>query len=700
MSSSHRFNTWVGRLVGDHDRYRLEEHLGGGGMGDVFLATDTLLGKQVALKLLKGTLIDFEGFSKRFAREVSLCAALKSDHIVQVSDYGMTTNGEPFYIMEYLEGETLGQRLAQQQRLLPQQAIAIILQMCRGLQVAHTGVNVWHKDTGSSTKSRIIHRDLKPENIYLVPTVLGELVKIIDFGIAKIYSEQQQVQPTNLSFTNQFLGTFRYASPEQWENSKELDGRSDIYSLGMIFYEMLCGSDPFDSQATQADLASIVFWATAHTKQPPKPLRSQPGCAYISPEIEAVVMRCLGKSPDRRFATVTDLSQAIVQAAVDSNLPLNIFIPPPSPTDTSISTATNTNLETEVGKFVAPVPDPSFSETITSAHIPPLTATELTQNAFPSKLRPSETTQGDNANPNRKGTILKLVGGAGIIGALAASYVYWQGLGNNSNRSSNSITVVEDVKALKAQAKYEECIAKSTSIASSISDAKIDADLQVVLNQCQLERAKQLAGEQKFDVALARIAQILANSPSYLESQQLIKQWSEQAIALAATKFQNGDLNSAIALLNAIPKTSPSYSKAQTAITNWKKEWQTAELNFNAAQSALKNNNPQAAINVASKIPKIAFWQNKVKPIVDDAVTRLAKINQPAIVEPSSPNSPTVAPAPVDNSPSRVPENPASVQPEVPTVQAPPEPNPVYTVPPNQTLGEEHPSSQKKDEGI
>ncbi|WP_019500232.1 protein kinase domain-containing protein [Pseudanabaena sp. PCC 6802] len=698
MSSSHRSDTWLGRLVGDRDRYRLEEHLGGGGMGDVFLATDTLLGKQVALKLLKGALVDVEGFGKRFSREVALCAALKSDHIVQVSDYGMTVNGEPFYVMEYLEGETLGQRLAQQQRLSPQEAIGIIIQVCRGLQVAHEGVNVWKKQVVASTKSRIVHRDLKPENIYLVPTVLGELVKIIDFGIAKIYSEQQQqVQETNLSYSNQFLGTFRYASPEQWENRKELDGRSDIYSLGIIFYEMLSGTDPFHSKTTQTDLASIVFWATAHTKQPPKPLRSQPGCAYISPEIEAVVMRCLEKSPDRRFATVTELSRAIVQAASDSNLPLNISIPPPALQDASIPTEVGANLETEMGRFGTPALDSSFSETIASAHIP-LSVTEPTQNAFPSEPLASETTQGGKPTPGGRNSLLKVVAGTGIVGILASvSYVYWQGLGNSSNRGSSNIAILEDIKTLKSQSKYEECIAKATSATSSAADTSINPDLQSILNQCQLERAKQFAIEQKFDLALARIAQIPAHSSSYAESQQLVRQWSVKAIALAAPRFQNGDLNGAIALLNAIPKTSPGYAKAQTAIANWKKEWQTAELNFKAAQSALKNNNPQAVLDATNKIPKIAFWQKKAKPIADDANARLAKINQPAIVEPSNP---ATDPAPVYIAPSRIPEAPTSVQPEAPAVQAPPEPNPVYTVPPNQNLGEEQPSSNKKDEGI
>jgi eukaryotic-like serine/threonine-protein kinase len=706
MNSSHQSNTWIGRLIGDRDRYRLESYLGGGGMGDVFLATDMLLGKQVALKLLKGALINAEAFSKRFAREVSLCAALKSDHIVQVSDYGMLAEGDPFYVMEYLEGETLGARLAHQKRLSPQQAIGIIVQVCKGLQVAHEGVEVWQKHTASSKQIKIVHRDLKPENIFLVPTVLGELVKIIDFGIAKIYNDQK-IQETNLSVDNQFLGTFRYASPEQWESRKELDGRSDIYSLGIILYEMLSGTDPFDSNTNKSGAISIAFWARAHTQVPPISLRSQPGCEHISQELEAVVMRCLEKSPDHRFASVADLGRAIIQAAVVNNLPLNIAIPQTNPPNALNISAS----ETPVNQS-----SPSVSESAAESVFPlskPVGITNSTQNENPflSELYASKTTQASTPLPNQtnqinqatsiatasdrtpshKPLLVKLALGTGIVALLTGGYVYWQG----QNRNSAAVVSLNDINALKSQAKYEECIATASSVAR---DVNIYADSQIILNQCRLERAKQLATEQKFDVAFATIKQIPANSSVYNQSQNLAKQWSEQIITQATSKYQKGDFKAAIALLEAIPPASPTHAKVQTTISTWKKDWQLAEQQYNAAKLELSKNNPQAAVEAASKIPKITFWQDKVKSILNDAKAQIAKNSQPAIVNPSNTSPAPANSTPTDPASARIPDSTANVERQRPTFDPPPEPerNPVVAPPPGRTW-EDDPSSNQNN---
>ncbi len=704
MNSSHQVDTWIGRLIGDRDRYRLDSYLGGGGMGDVFLATDTLLGKYVALKLLKGALINTEAFSKRFAREVSLCAALKSDHIVQVSDYGMLAEGDPFYVMEYLEGETLGQRLAQLQRLSPQQAIGIIVQVCKGLQVAHEGVEVWQKHTASSKTIKVVHRDLKPENIFLVPTVLGELVKIIDFGIAKIYNDQKN-QETNLSVDNQFLGTFRYASPEQWESRKELDGRSDIYSLGIILYEMLSGTDPFDSNTNKSGAISIAFWARAHTQLSPMPLRSQPGCENISLELEAVVMRCLEKSPDRRFASVADLGRAIIQAAVVNNLPLNIAVPQTiHPGVLNISES-----ETAVSQPFSPIIK-SGTESVAESIFPQSTAsdvTDSTQNAFAPELYASKTTQASNLLPNQinqaediattpvrppshKSLLVKLALGTGMAALLTGGfYVYWQG----QSRNNTAVAILNDVSALKSQAKYEECITTANTVAR---DASIYADTQIILNQCRLGRAKQLAAEQKYDIALTTIKQIPANSSVYNESQNLAGQWSEQIITQATSKYQKGDFKAAIALLEIIPPNSPTHAKAQTTISNWKKDWQVAEKQYNAAKLELSKNNPQAAIEAASKIPKIAFWQDKVKSILNDAKARIARNSQPPIVNPSNTSPAPVDSTPVDPGSTRIPDSTANVERQQPTFDPPPQPehNPVVAPPPSRTWEDEPSSNQ------
>ena len=297
----------ISSSIGEEQRYRLEKQIGGGGMGNVFLATDARLGKQVALKVLKETLVDDPTMLARFEWELAICAALKSQHIVQVSDYGITDDGHSFYVMEYLYGQTLGQLLAQKRRLSPQQTAMIMAQVCAGLQLAHEGINL-SKD--SDKRVKVIHRDLKPENIFLVPTVLGDFVKIIDFGIAKI----RDLQADHSTITNFFLGTCHYASPEQFAGAKDLDERADIYSLGLIMYEMLTGFDPFGFNFRD-NRVSGETWLLAHASKSPQPLRSQPHCEHLSQQLEAVVMQCLQKSPQERFASAQELCQAL-QAAV------------------------------------------------------------------------------------------------------------------------------------------------------------------------------------------------------------------------------------------------------------------------------------------------------------------------------------------------------------------------------------------------
>ncbi|MEH2065980.1 MAG: protein kinase [Nostoc sp.] len=313
MKSPPSSNSWNGRFVGDNQRYRLDRRLGGGGMGEVFLATDTRVGQQVALKLLKDTLVASQEMRKRFEREVAVSAALQSDNIVKISDCGVTPEGFPFYVMEYLRGQTLRQLLLREKRLSVERAVKIMAQVCKGLELAHKGVTL-QRDGGKTTEHiQVVHRDLKPDNIFLVPTDLGEWVKVLDFGVAKIRSESSE-NSNITNITSTFIGTFRYAPPEQIQSDKNLDARGDIYSLGIILYEMLSAADPFGISIKGSHI-SEASWVLAHAYEPPKPLRSQPGCEHLSVELEAVVMKCLHKNPANRFATVEELNQALQAAA-------------------------------------------------------------------------------------------------------------------------------------------------------------------------------------------------------------------------------------------------------------------------------------------------------------------------------------------------------------------------------------------------
>ena len=313
MKSPPPSNSWNGRFVGDNQRYRLDKRLGGGGMGEVFLAMDTRVGQQVALKFLKDTLVASQEMRKRFEREVAVCAALQSDHIVKISDCGITPEGFPFYVMEYLRGQTLRQLLLREKRLSVERTVKIMAQVCKGLQLAHQGVTL-QRDGGKSTEHiQVVHRDLKPDNIFLVPTDLGEWVKVLDFGVAKIRSESSENSNITNINTSTFIGTFRYAPPEQIQSDKNLDARGDIYSLGIILYEMLSAADPFGI-SIKGSQVSEASWVLAHAYEPPKPLRSQPGCENLPVQLEEVVMKCLHKNPANRFATVEELNQALQSA--------------------------------------------------------------------------------------------------------------------------------------------------------------------------------------------------------------------------------------------------------------------------------------------------------------------------------------------------------------------------------------------------
>ncbi|QFS50299.1 serine/threonine protein kinase [Nostoc sphaeroides] len=311
MNSPLSSNSWIGRLIGDNQRYRLDKGLGGGGMGEVFLATDTRVGKEVALKLLRDKWLGSGEMRKRFEREIAICAALQSDNIIEISDCGVTDEGFPFYVMEYLQGQTLRYLMLREKQLSPERTVKIMTQVCKGLQVAHQGVVMQRDGKNSSDRIKVIHRDLKPDNIFLLPREFGEWVKILDFGIAKI-KDDSSGQITNLTKT--FIGTFRYSSPEQIQNDQNIDARADIYSLGVILYEMLSAADPF-GLSIDGSRVSESSWLHAHGYRPPIPLKQQPGCQHLSSELEAVVLKCLQKKPSNRFASVEELGQAL-QAAI------------------------------------------------------------------------------------------------------------------------------------------------------------------------------------------------------------------------------------------------------------------------------------------------------------------------------------------------------------------------------------------------
>ena len=282
----------TGRKISN--RYELIELIGQGSMGKVYLAGDSLLGGMpVAVKFLSQTLLN-EGMRTRFLREAMTCAQLgqKSMHVVRVTDYGVNEDDIPFYVMEYLKGESIG-LLVQTKPLPVPRFLGLVRQILLGLRTAHHGILV------KGEVVPIIHRDIKPSNILVTSDPsMGELVKILDFGIAKLLQAGSEQ-------TSTFMGTLAYASPEQMEG-RELDSRSDIYSLGVMMYQMLSGKLPVKPQSN-----TFGSWYKVHRLAKPKSLAEFELIGKVPRALESIVMACLAKQREDRPETIDRVIEAI-----------------------------------------------------------------------------------------------------------------------------------------------------------------------------------------------------------------------------------------------------------------------------------------------------------------------------------------------------------------------------------------------------
>ncbi|MBU7585316.1 MAG: serine/threonine protein kinase [Nostoc sp. TH1S01] len=282
---------YIGKFL--NNRYLIKDLIGKGGMGRVYLAEDAAKGGSlVAVKILMLSLGN-QQISQRFAREIFIGAQLgrKSKNIVQVLSYGMTDDKTPFYVMEYLQGKNLKQILKVQPLTLGK-FIDISQQICLGLQCAHQGISL------KGEIYPIIHRDIKPENIFIIDDgQQGEVVKILDFGIAKFLTER-----SGMTLTDSFIGSLPYCSPEHMEGRKLLDVRSDIYSLGVLMFEMLTGKHPF-----KTDTNTFGNWYQAHRFQtPPTPEQVNPE-VKIPQALKKLLLTCLAKEVTERPQTISQV---------------------------------------------------------------------------------------------------------------------------------------------------------------------------------------------------------------------------------------------------------------------------------------------------------------------------------------------------------------------------------------------------------
>ncbi|MEZ4294633.1 MAG: serine/threonine-protein kinase [Polyangiaceae bacterium] len=273
-------------------KYQVTRMLGAGAMGAVYEAEHTGTGRRVALKVIMGQFAKDEGLVARFHREARAAGQIETQHITQVLDTGFDSDSElPFMVMEYLEGEDVQHLLKRTGPIHPDIALRIVAQSCLGLAKAHD--------------KHVVHRDIKPANLFLAKRDAGEvIIKLLDFGIAKVKMEQaQETESAGLTKTGNMLGSPLYMSPEQARGARGIDHRTDIWSLGVVLYQALCGKTPFQHLTALGEL--IISICSSH----PQPLQER--APWVPAEVAAIAHRAMRHDPAQRYQSAMEMFNEI-----------------------------------------------------------------------------------------------------------------------------------------------------------------------------------------------------------------------------------------------------------------------------------------------------------------------------------------------------------------------------------------------------
>jgi serine/threonine protein kinase len=272
--------------------YVIRERLGGGGMASAYLGEHTTIGRPVAIKVLSRALTSKPSVVVRFLQEARASSKVRHENVVEVTDFGDTGDGRPFMVMEYLEGENLGDTLREQGPLPWERARPMLLQLLAALQAAHA--------------HGVVHRDMKPENVFRISRMgSDDFLKVFDFGIAKVLLGDDGNPAAPLTIEGQILGTPAYMSPEQCLGDP-VDARSDLYAVGVIAYEMITGRAPFVGKDT-----SKLLYDQVYTRLPDMG-DVAPETVKIDRRVEALVRRALEKDRDDRYATAQEFAEALL----------------------------------------------------------------------------------------------------------------------------------------------------------------------------------------------------------------------------------------------------------------------------------------------------------------------------------------------------------------------------------------------------
>jgi eukaryotic-like serine/threonine-protein kinase len=301
---------YIGREI-EGGKYRILQKIGSGGMGAVYKALQPKIGRPVAIKILHSKLIGRRDLVSRFSREAKALAHLTHPNTVKVFDDGVLPDGSLYIVMEFLEGRNLNQTVRVQGPMPVARALPVLIQVCGALEEAH--------------RRGIVHRDLKPENIFLCNQGgLEDFAKVLDFGLAKVTEREMRPGSVVLTQEGMVFGTPEFMSPEQAQGLT-LDGRSDIYSLAVILYEVLTGKLPFDAKMP-------MEYIQLHVTQPPLPLDTRvPGLAFPQ-GLGAVLAKAMAKNPAHRHQSASEFAGALARftGAKGNVVPTAVMPRPPA----------------------------------------------------------------------------------------------------------------------------------------------------------------------------------------------------------------------------------------------------------------------------------------------------------------------------------------------------------------------------------
>jgi tRNA A-37 threonylcarbamoyl transferase component Bud32 len=296
-----RFDPLIGTVLSE--RYTIVRRIGEGGMGAVYEARHTIIGKRVAIKVLLEKFLENQELVARLLQEARMASSIGHENIVDVTDYGTTNDGRAFVVMEFLDGESLAQLVIRDAPLPVERSLTILRQVASALSAAHA--------------KGIVHRDVKPENIYLVRRGELDFVKVVDFGVSKaVHVREEGSECQRLTRTGTVLGTPLYMSPEQARGGEDVDHRADIWSAGLLLYECLTGEVPFRANNYLGVISQVLTQETV----PPSQLRPELG---FPAAVDRVVMRALDKDRDKRYQQMREFERDLERLlAGDSNVAL------------------------------------------------------------------------------------------------------------------------------------------------------------------------------------------------------------------------------------------------------------------------------------------------------------------------------------------------------------------------------------------